>query len=60
MLQRFRGELQMLDSRSGGGGGAEVGNRNGRGAEFGSAGPMERTGRSGATLSEEMDDEIPF
>ncbi len=61
VLQRFRGELQMLDSRGGGGGGAEVADRNGRGAEFGNAGPMERNGRGGgATLSEEMDDEIPF
>ena len=60
VLQRFRGELQMLDSRGGGGGGAEVADRNGRGVEFGNAGPMERNGRGGATLSEEMDDEIPF
>jgi single-strand DNA-binding protein len=62
VLQRFRGELQLLDSR---GGGAEGEYRNGRGAEFGNAGPMERTGsaagsRPGARLSEEMDDEIPF
>jgi len=56
VLQRFRGELQMLDSRGGG----EMGERNGRGAEFGTAGPMERNGRSGTTLREEMDDEIPF
>ena len=59
VLQRFRGELQMLDRR-GEGGSADVHDRNGRGAEFGSTGPMERNGRGGATLSEEMDDEIPF
>ena len=46
MLQRFRGELQMLDSRGGGASG-EIADRSGRGAEFGSAGPMERSG-SGA------------
>lgn len=66
VLQRFRGELQMLDSRGGGGAGAgagaDYGDRSGRGAEFGSAGPMDRNGggRAPAKLSEEMDDEIPF
>jgi len=59
VLQRFRGELQMLDSRGAGGGG-EYAERNGRGAEFGTAGPMERNGRAGVTMREEMDDEIPF
>jgi single-strand DNA-binding protein len=62
VLQRFRGELQMLDSRGGGGGG-EYEDRGGRGAEFGSAGPMERVGgggRSGSKLADDMDDEIPF
>ena len=59
VLQRFRGELQMLDKR-GEGGGAEYGDRSGRSAEFGSSGPMERNGRANASLSEEMDDEIPF
>jgi single-strand DNA-binding protein len=62
VLQRFRGELQMLDSRGGGGGG-EYEERGGRGAEFGSAGPMERVGgggRSGSKLADDMDDEIPF
>ena len=62
VLQRFRGELQMLDSRGGGAGaGAESGERNGgRGVEFGNSGPMERNGRANKPLSEEMDDEIPF
>jgi single-strand DNA-binding protein len=62
VLQRFRGELQLLDSRGGGG---EVEDRSGRGADFGSASPMDRGGqnagaRGGSKLSEEMDDEIPF
>src|SRR4051812_48971938 len=58
VLQRFRGELQMLDSRGGGGG--EVGDRSGRGAEFGNSGPMERSGQAESKMREEMDDEIPF
>jgi single-strand DNA-binding protein len=59
VLQRFRGELQMLDSR-GGGAGADIEDRAGRGADFGSASPMERNGRGGSRLKEELDDEIPF
>lgn len=59
VLQRFRGELQMLDRR-GEGGGDYAGSSGGRGAEFGSSGPMERNGSSRPRLSEEMDDEIPF
>ena len=62
VLQRYRGELQMLDSRGGAGGGAgDVEDRSGRGADFGSSGPMDRGGaRNGARLNQEMDDEIPF
>ena len=63
VLQRFRGELQMLDSRGGGGG--DFADRSGRGAEFGNSGPMERVGgasggSSSSRMREEMDDEIPF
>src|SRR3712207_6186358 len=59
VLQKFRGELQMLDKAGGG----EVEDRSGRGADFGSAGPMERNGagaKSGSRFREEIDDEIPF
>ena len=60
VLQRFRGELQMLDSR-GGAGGADIEDRSGRGADFGSSGPMDRgAARSGSKLKDEIDDEIPF
>ena len=55
VLQRYRGELQMLDTR---GGGAE--DRSGRGSDFGSSGPMEKTESGGGSLKEEIDDEIPF
>jgi single-strand DNA-binding protein len=67
VLQRFRGELQMLDGR--GGAGSDMEDRGGRGAEFGSSGPFDRggqsfgaqgAGRAGSKFKEEMDDEIPF
>jgi len=64
VLQRFRGELQMLDSRGGGAGAGsgDYAERGGRGAEFGNSSPMQpRNGSSsGARMREEMDDEIPF
>lgn len=56
VLQRYRGELQMLDRRGEGG---EVADRSGRGAEFGNAGPMERNGGA-SKMHAELDDEIPF
>ncbi len=64
VLQKFRGELQMLDGRGGGAGG-EIEDRSGRGADFGSSGPMERGnqgfgGKGGSKFKEEIDDEIPF
>ena len=64
VLQKFRGDLQMLDTRGGTGGG-DIEDRSGRGADFGNSGPMSRGGaaasaRGGSRLSEEMDDEIPF
>ncbi|HWT30407.1 MAG TPA: single-stranded DNA-binding protein [Propylenella sp.] len=63
VLQKFRGELQMLDTRGGGAG--EIEDRSGRGADFGNSSPMSRGGaqagaRGGSRMSEEMDDEIPF
>jgi single-strand DNA-binding protein len=65
VLQRFRGELQMLDSRGAGEGG-QVGYSGGRegfgqsdsygGSRGGSAGDA----RSGGGISSDLDDEIPF
>ncbi|HTV72071.1 MAG TPA: single-stranded DNA-binding protein [Rhizobiaceae bacterium] len=64
VLQKFRGELQMLDSRGQGGGGDQVGYDRGgssRGSDFGQASPAERAGgKSSGNFSREMDDEIPF
>jgi single-strand DNA-binding protein len=59
VLQRYRGELQMLDTRSGGG---QIEDRSGRGSDFGSSGPMDQGGSSGggSSFSQDLDDEIPF
>ena len=69
VLQKFRGELQMLDSRGEGGGEGRSfgggGNRNqmsdysGGGGDFGSSGPSSGGG-SGGGFSRDLDDEIPF
>ncbi len=60
VLQKFRGELQMLDGRGGSSGGAEVEDRRGRGADFGNSSPMAKGQRSGGNFSDDIDDEIPF
>jgi single-strand DNA-binding protein len=64
VLQRFRGELTLLDRAGGGAGSGDFDS-----GDFGRSSPMEggrepaRVGggrSSGASLSEELDDEIPF
>jgi len=74
VLQKFRGELQMLDAR-GQGGDAQI--SGGRGSDFGQSGPGDdsgggrsaggggRSGGSGGSgggggFSRDLDDEIPF
>ena len=68
VLQKFRGELQMLDAR-GQGGDAQI--SGGRGSDFGQSGPNEGFSRGGGSgggtkggggggSSRELDDEIPF
>ncbi|TIN15829.1 MAG: single-stranded DNA-binding protein [Mesorhizobium sp.] len=69
VLQKFRGELQMLDARGEGGGqvGSYAGG-NSRGSDFGQSGPNEGFSRGGGGgsrgggggSSRELDDEIPF
>jgi single-strand DNA-binding protein len=66
VLQKFRGELQMLDARGGGSEG-QVGYGGGgggaRSSDFGQSGPgdYDRGGGSrGGGSSRELDDEIPF
>jgi single-strand DNA-binding protein len=69
VLQKFRGELQMLDGRAQGEGG-QVGGYSGggssRGSDFGQSSPNESFNRGGGSSrggggsSRELDDEIPF
>lgn len=58
VLQQYRGELTMLDGRSGGAGSSESND------DFGQAGPMERPrGQSAGAkqnFSRDLDDEVPF
>ncbi|AGB46297.1 single stranded DNA-binding protein [Mesorhizobium australicum WSM2073] len=67
VLQKFRGELQMLDARGQGEGG-QVGGSS-RGSDFGQSSPNEGFNRGGGNAprggggggsSRELDDEIPF
>jgi single-strand DNA-binding protein len=67
VLQRFRGELTLLDNKSGGRGenDYDAAGSNEGSAAFGRSSPMERTpldrqGQSSAKLSEQLDDDIPF
>jgi len=71
VLQKFRGELHMLDSRGQGGDQVAYSGGAGRGSDFGQSGPGEDPGRSAAargtgsnagagSFSRDLDDEIPF
>lgn len=70
VLQKFRGELQMLDARGGGEGGqVGYGGGGGRSSDFGQSGPGDSYGRGGGGggggsrgggSSRDLDDEIPF
>lgn len=66
VLQKFRGELQMLDSRNGGDGdGDRGGRRDDYGSRSGGNGGGQRqsdfgSGGGGGRSSRELDDEIPF
>jgi len=63
VLQRFRGELTLLDSRGGGRGDA-VDDRgafeNSGGNTFGRSSPMEKRPAGGSRMGEMIDDDIPF
>ncbi|MDJ1157117.1 single-stranded DNA-binding protein [Chelatococcus sp. SYSU_G07232] len=69
VLQRFRGELTILDSRNGGGDlageeeGGSLGYSGGRGGDFGRSSPMERrpaAASGGSKFPNDLDDDIPF
>ncbi len=73
VLQRFRGELTLLDGRQGGGamdddsgyGGGQVSGGGRSGGEFGRSSPMDRrtpapAGGGGGRPSNDLDDDIPF
>ncbi|WP_112664215.1 single-stranded DNA-binding protein [Microvirga flavescens] len=73
VLQRFRGELTILDSRGGGGGDYADdeggGGQISRGGDFGRSSPMERRpapassgggGGGGGSRYNDLDDDIPF
>ncbi len=67
VLQRYRGELQMLDGRGQGGGGeVAYGGSDRGGSDFGRSSPMEKAGAGGGAggggggFSRDLDDEIPF
>ena len=67
VLQKFRGELQMLDARGQGGEGGQVGYGGGGrgGSDFSQSGPNDDYGRGGGRSggsgsSRDLDDEIPF
>jgi len=69
VLQKFRGELVLLDAREGGGGGGGGGNFAGGGADYRSAGgggsfsggrskPQSRP--QPAAFDTDLDDDVPF
>ena len=72
VLQRFRGELTMLEGRNAAGGGSFAGDDDrgsfggggGERASFGRSSPMDRGGDSGGgrggSMSDAIDDDIPF
>lgn len=72
VLQKYRGELQMLDSRNEGSsrGGGSVDYDQGGGSDFGRSSPMQSSGgrsaggaqggQGGGNFSRDLDDEIPF
>lgn len=62
VLQRFRGELTMLDGRSGGdSGGEDRGYGDDSGASFGAGGGKKRVAEGPkVSFSSDLDDEIPF
>ena len=65
VLQRFRGELVLLDSRGQGGGGGygggdDYGDSFGGGGDFGSPAPRQQQRPAPASFDTDLDDDVPF
>ncbi len=62
VLQKFRGELTLLDGRSGGGGDDRMSDDMASGGDFGRSSPMERRPAvaGGGKQLNDLDDDIPF
>jgi single-strand DNA-binding protein len=64
VLQRFRGELTLLDGRGGGASEGEESGQVSRGGEFGRSSPMEKrpamAGSGNSGRYNDLDDDIPF
>ena len=66
VLQRFRGELVLLDSKGGGGsgggygGGDDYGDSFGGGSDFGSPAPRQQRPAPAASFDTDLDDDVPF
>lgn len=60
VLQNYRGEMQFMSSKPGGG--DATGSSYGGGDEFGSSSPMDRprTAAKPASFNRDLDDEVPF
>jgi single-strand DNA-binding protein len=59
VLQRFRGELVLLDSRGGGGGGDDFGGGHESGG-FGGGGSRPQQRPAPAAFDSDLDDDVPF
>ena len=60
VLQRFRGELQLLDSRDGGGSSRGAFNEDFGGDEFGGAPAKAQSRPQPAAFDTDLDDDVPF
>ena len=58
VLQRFRGELVLLDSRGGGGGGGDYGDSQSGSSDFG--GGQRQQSRPVPAFVSDLDDDVPF
>ena len=60
VLQRFRGELVLLDSREGGGGGRGAFNEDFGGDDFGGGSQRTQSRPQPAAFDTDLDDDVPF